>query len=654
MKWLLPSAVTLVALWVAYFVVANLVLRSSGLRQRINRHPDRFFLEWTSATTWLPGVFQVRGLHFVGQGTRSVYYGRIDAARFRVALTPLLRREIRAPVFEGAGIEFRLARRGDTRAPDASAEPGDADDTRSDPSIPGLESLPRRTAPRSARRPPSWHLRVDQARMRQIAQIWIHQFRHVGVGELEASLAMQIDGPVHVRLARLEYPSATLDVHGATVARDLFTRANGELGPLTFGVDDEPPERLYEHITVEAEIRGSFDSLDALRNRVGHALRTEFGGAGRVEAQCRVRRGVLQSGTRMRIDSPNLALGIAGITFRGVAAVEDSIVDDEDGTGRARLRLHLDDLVVVQAGDVIATAPGRVLELESTTPHLTLHRPFDNAEVMLRLSPITVTQAAFLNHWIPQGAGVRLVSGHLQAKAEVRAGGKGPGSGSLTLEGQGLAAEVRGQRCQTDLLLEVPMQLGDLGDRRGRIDGALLTLTNVVVAGARTRAGEAWHARFGIPSAEIDIGSKGEWSMAGEVSFAMRDTRPLVAVLVEQEAAPGWIRLMPTLRGLEGRARITAGPQLIVVRDAHVTGASVEMRAELELSPGRTRGIVYAEYGPVGAGFDLRGERSRWRIFGARRWYTVASANPFEAPAPGAEPPDPPAESGGPAEPGRR
>src|SRR5262245_58801427 len=94
-KWFAFAVVMVVALTVLYVVAANLLLRSRWMRAALNKHPDKFFIEWESASTLLPGSFHFQGIRFVGQGSRDLYYGRVDDARFRVELKSLLKQEVR-------------------------------------------------------------------------------------------------------------------------------------------------------------------------------------------------------------------------------------------------------------------------------------------------------------------------------------------------------------------------------------------------------------------------------------------------------------------------------------------------------------------------------------------------------------------------------
>jgi hypothetical protein len=226
-RWLVWGGVGVLILWVFYVVVVNFALRSAKVRQLINGKPEKFFIYWKSANSWVPGVFRVRGLYFVGQGSSCTYYGRMDEARFRVRLLSLLWQVVHATDFDGAGIEFQLRR----PTPAGTAPPEEAAFY---PPIPGLDALPRRTAPRSPPGKPSWWIRVDDVRFREIDQIWLYGTRLSGPAILRAKLDMQIEGPFQLALAAMNFPAAVLRHHGAVVGTNLTLDLAGGHG--TVGV----------------------------------------------------------------------------------------------------------------------------------------------------------------------------------------------------------------------------------------------------------------------------------------------------------------------------------------------------------------------------------------------------------------------------------
>ncbi len=623
MLWILAGTI---GPWLAYLLVMFWALRSDTVRKAVNRHPDRFFITWRSASSWFPGAFRVEGLRFVGQGTGTQYFGDIREARFRVRLLPLLlfRREISVGTFHGRGVEFQL------RRPSADGATNAAGIT-VEPPIPGLEELPHRTAPRKSRGKPSWWIRVDHIAIHEIERIWIHGTRLDGPGRLDAALDMQVEGPFHVRAHRVEFPSATVTHNGAGVATALAIDLSGALGPLTFDVDDVPGNRLFEFISAELRLAGDLGTVAMLGGRFGTHAGIGFTGEGRIDADLRVAQGVFQPGTRLTLQSPKLQVAFGGTTFEGSATVEDRVVAQDAGQ-LAELTVQFRDLVVARDGNRIGSAEGPLFRLTSTSRNLGVASRFEDAEFALRLDPITLTNATWLGEFIPAGSGIALTGGAIRLDADLHARAGGPIQGDLHLAGDAVAVRLRDEDYEGSLRLGIRLVDGAGGPRVLHLRDTELTLTNLFVPTLPRDRREGWHAKFAVPDGRLDLTNR-NWRLDARFEVGLRDTRPILAILRSQPDAPGWLRLMPTLRELEGAGRIITSRDLTQLSDFSLSGKGAEFRAELLLSPHQLTGILYARYGPVAAGFDQRSpDNPGWRVVGAKRWFEEARANPFAPP----------------------
>lgn len=614
--WTLAVAV---GAWLAYLILAAWALRSDTVRKAINRHPDRFFITWRSASSWFPGSFRVQGLHFIGQGTASQYFGRMDDASFRVRLLPLLQKTLSVGTFDGSGIEFQLRR------------PSSPADTNAPP-IPGLDALPRRTSPRGGRGRPSWWVHVDEVVFRQIERVWIYGSRLEGPATLSATLDMQIEGPFHVRAHRLDFPEATLTHNGVNLARHLALNLSGELGPLIFGVDDVPDNRILEFISAQLRVAGDLGSVAPLRDRLGTHEGIRFSGEGRIDGEVRLARGVLQGGTRLALHSPHLQLSLGGTTFAGSATVEDQVLTDGPQPV-AQLAIQLRDLVVSRDGRRIGYAEGPLFNLKSTSHNLSITNGFKDTDLALRIEPLTLPDASWLTEFIPRSSGVTLTGGAIRLDADLRASARGPIHGNLNLAGEAVSTTVHGEAYEASLHLAVQLAPGTGGPRVLHIENTALRITNLFVPNVPRDTQEGWHAVLAIPAGQLDL-THTNWSLESSFQVGLRDTRPILAVFRNQPDAPGWLRLMPTLRDLEGEGRITTTRDQTRLSEVSLRGKSTDFRAELLLAPHQLSGIAYARYGPLAAGMDRRDPRKpRWRLIGAKRWFERAMASPHDPPA---------------------
>ncbi len=624
----------LLGAWLLYLIAAAWALRSNTVRRAINSKPDKFFIEWRSGSSWFPGFFHIQGLRFVGQGSDSQYYGRMDEARFRVRLLPLLRKRIAVGAFNGRGIEFQLRRTPPKDGP-APAE------HLYFPPIPGLESLPARTVPRRPRGKPSWWIQVEKILFREVERIWIYGSRLDGPGTLSAGLAMQIEGPFHTRVEALDLPEASLLHNGSVVATNLALRLAGELGPLVFGVDDGPNGKIFDFITAHLDLNGDVGTLALLRKQLGTYNTIDFGGGGRIDARILVEKGILQDGTTLDIRSPQLRVSVGQYVFEGEAHVEDRVVTEGPETV-TRLRLRLNDLKVKRRGVTIGAATGPALELSSTSYNLKAHRGFGDADISFQLQPFVAHDASWLNDVLPPRGDVTITGGALTIGADLHAAPGGSISGRLDVSGNSVAAQIDGTSYEGTIGLAARLSSGEGGPKVLHLGGTELVLTNLFVPDVPRERQEGWHATFGIPQGRLDL-TNNSYSLDAFVQLGIRDTRPILAILRKDPNTPKWLAFMPTLRDLQGGGQVQASPASARITGFSLVGRSTDLRTEMHLTTNSLNGIAYARYGILSAGFDLRDPgKSQWRILGAKRWYERALASPFVVPAsPEPEEPDP-------------
>ena len=117
------ALILLAAGWALYLVVGNLFLNTAMGPQALNRHPERLRFAWSHATTWYPGQVTAHELRIEAQVRTLQWQARAAQASGRIALWPLLKRELRLPSIDVDQVEFVL-REVDTALPPREAREG--------------------------------------------------------------------------------------------------------------------------------------------------------------------------------------------------------------------------------------------------------------------------------------------------------------------------------------------------------------------------------------------------------------------------------------------------------------------------------------------------------------------------------------------------
>ena len=338
-----------------YLVTANALINSTLLEPLLNRKPERFQMHWQGGWMLWPGRISLNAVALEGQARNIAWRIEAGRARGRLALWPLLRKELRFAWIEADGPRIRVQRVEDALP---APEPGDRglrlvfDEVRVDSPLYfeagalNLEGRARATA--------SWHqqlrggpfellpshLELDQARLRHADRVLLEH------GEL--ALGARID------------PHLRREYRGLAIL-----------------------DQLVAELRLEADASG-------ISVAVGEGMQTETRvgpGHGRVEARLELDHGLLAPGSTL-----DLGLPVAATTFSGLATAGDVQLalraQDED----LALRLDLPPIpdLVQHASARLALASRRLplppwteqlerldgeIELDSKFPSLTAIKP---------------------------------------------------------------------------------------------------------------------------------------------------------------------------------------------------------------------------------------------------------------------------------------
>jgi hypothetical protein len=258
------------------------------------------------------------------------------------------------------------------------------------------------------------------------------------------------------------------------------------MGPLVFDVDDVPDEKIFDFISANLGVAGDLRSVSLLKKRLGQQDTIDFGGEGRIDATVSIEQGVLQPSTRLALRSPGFRVLLGSVSLGGNALVEDRVAV-EDGVSVARFRLALEDLEVRKGEERVGYAPGQALQLTAATRGLKLSEWAKDVEMSLRIQPLTISNVAVFNEFIPQGAAVTLDRGAMMVEAEYDRKPAG-GAGSIDFRGEGLVARAQNEVYSTDVRLNVRLAGGETGTNRFELAGTSLLLTNVMVPRGECRA----------------------------------------------------------------------------------------------------------------------------------------------------------------------
>jgi translocation and assembly module TamB len=436
-------------------------------------------------------------------------------------------------------------------------------------------------------------------------------------GELALDLRLRearLDG------SHLDIGGSRLEVQAADAASQtderLRTRIRineARLGPL-------PMPGRRERVDGRLALEGMVANLGVLDDFLPAIHGLSLAGGGRFTADLVLRDDHLRPDSVLRVEADDLVVGFLDFQARGDGTLEARIQGDPEAPG-AGLVLSLPRVDLLRLGEEEAHVTGRHFRLTSETPRFGLDRDaraLQNFTTRIELPTARVDDLARYNAYLPEDAGLELLGGRADLAMDLHLEGL-QARGDITLQAFGTALRLGEQRLSGDLRLDARLRDGDLAGRRFEAGGSRLRLDNVRRTDARERGEAGWWATLDLTEGRLD------WTqplrLDARLDIAMRDSGLLARLFLARAREWDWLGRRLTVGGIEGTALLHLDDDTLQLRDARLTGGSLEMLADLVMQDESLDGSLFARLGILAAGVGLEEGEPRVRLLRPRRWF---------------------------------
>jgi hypothetical protein len=297
LHWTRRALLVLVVPYALYLAAGNLFLNTSLGHSAVNRHPEKFQMQWSGGSTWWPGRVSLSKVKLQGHVRHTQWSIQAARASGRIGLLALLRREVHVPsvwVTDATGAVDRV----DTEQP--SPAPGEG----------------------------GWTLRFDR-----IASDTIHRGRFgklllEGEGGAEFGFVKRLrGGPMQVLPSTVRFKAARLSEDGRERMRDATIDARFAIArhvrEQAAGID----KLLFTDARLD--LAGTTAALAGTMDPEGRITIRDVPGKGSVHARLVFARGVLEPGSEASWRMPLTTTSAAGVVrqdqFQATLAVDRDI-----------------------------------------------------------------------------------------------------------------------------------------------------------------------------------------------------------------------------------------------------------------------------------------------------------------------------------------
>lgn len=301
-RWARAIALGLIGAYLLYLVAGNLLISSPMGRELANRQPEKFVASWDRAYTLYPGHVQATELRIAGHVRRTVWSVQADTASGRIALLPLLAKELRIPQVNASGLT------GGATVIDVVREPPPP-------------------------RPGGWTIRFDRIVGQGIRHAYLNDFVLQGDGRADVGFVKILrGGPMEVLPSQAVFAQGTVWRDGKSLAHE--TLLDGRFAIARHTRAEASGMHKLEKTDLDLTLEATTAGLAIEAGPGGKPVPAITPGPGRLAGQVAWRHGSLESGTTLGLSVP-VTSDLTGQSRSSEAIA--SLTVEGDG-----LRLHAD------------------------------------------------------------------------------------------------------------------------------------------------------------------------------------------------------------------------------------------------------------------------------------------------------------------------
>jgi hypothetical protein len=600
LRTLLLAALTLELL---YAVPVNLALNTPLGGRRLNRRPDRFFIDWTLALSPWPGFVWLRGVVTGGQSHAMQWEASLRSVTATFAVAPLRRRVVDLGEVRATGVRYAQRPRldaGETSADAAEWPPLHGRKNPADPA-PGAAEGPK--APGAP-----WTVRAARIRC-GVEEIWIGRYRIAGPAMVGAALDLVARGPISLPRIDYDLEAGEMRVGEMKMFEGLKLEAHARL--------DRFVPKGRRAVDVIRALSGTFDldardgSLKFLEAYFHKVPGLSLDGGGPMRLHMRVREGRLLEGSHFERSQDRIDVTFLDnrITGQGTVTAEVTV---ENGAPISRVELLTPRYEVTRAGAAAPFAHGEGFHLLAKSPNLDLTDPFADVHLTADLAQEQIPDLGVYNVFLPEGSRARIVSGrgrmswHFEGDSEERSL-----HGAMRFDLLDLVLRFEATRLMGDVRIDAVLKHGDPRGRAFDISGTVVTLRH---------HHPPWRGVVRFPRARLEFTEP--MRIEALTTLTLQDTRPLVRIFdAFKDVSPRLERLM-TIEDVRGGTGFVVRPEGFDLEGLDIMGQGLKARADLSFRDRGKDGILYIRFHGFSLGIRLEpGKKKDLKLVRPLAWF---------------------------------
>ena len=631
-KWAIRAGIALLVFEIFYVIAANVFLRTGLLTDLINKKPEKMKISWDSAETYLPGAFSVTNFELWSQTKKDQIYLRVAEADARISLFKLIFKTIHIRGVDAREVDFRYRERLD-RPP----KPGNSDEPRTQPvnleywpEIPGYSNppdpKPEEIYPFKKKKHP-WTIKITGAEVAGPIKVAFNDFRLEGDGWVGGGVTVRPRDTIRIHRGRLGLHPTRVTFGPEVVTDDLNIDADLRFAP--FPAKGAKLTDVLGGISGELSLAGRLSEKAAVNHVITPGISTF--GAGTINADLRLKRGVVRAGSEYSLVSEAFHVRIMGLDASGSATVSGG-TEKSKGEHVSTMEVALGDFQFVDPVDGSVDISGSGFVLDASWDGLSIAGTVPAAKVGVVVPAAVIHDISAFNGLIPEQTALTLVSGTgtVESKLEIS---HRVATGSLDLVAKEIALETGDTPLRGDLELHATLAEGDLPAKSFDLAGTTLRLDKVVneaLSDKKQDKLDDWFCAVKLQKGSVTFGKP--MAANGTINLKMHDTRPVMALLKRLAAGPKWLSLAPNIKDVDGTLDVDVRDGYGAFDDLTMQGDGFEALGWMHVDNKQTDGRLFVRFKAVMAGVSMNKSKTKIHLSKPRKWFEEQSKGPVSNP----------------------
>jgi hypothetical protein len=620
-KWAIRIGIAALVLEACYLIAANVFLRTGLVTDLINKKPEKMEISWDSAVTYLPGIATVSNFELRSQTRKDQVYVRVSEADARISLVKLFSKTIHIRGVDAKDVDFRYRQRLD-RPPKVVQEEGagkEPKDTEFWPEIPGLSNppdpKPEDLYPLKKKKHP-WTIKITGAEVEGPIRVALGGVLIEGEGWVGGGVTVKPRDTITIHRGRLGLDSTRVSFGPELVTDDLALDADLRFEP--FPAKGAKLPDVLDGVSGELSLSGNLSEKAAVSHVITPGVSTF--GAGSVNAQLKLEKGVVRAGSEYSLRSDAFHLWVMGLDASGSATVSGTTV--KEGREHAtRMQIEFGEFQFVDPDDGSVDISGTGIALDAEWDGLSIAGAVPASSVALDLPTAEIHDVGTFNALIPDDADLALESGtgRVQAKLEII---QRVATGTIDLVAEEIALETQDTPLMGDLEVHMILAEGDLPSKRFDPSGTTILLNKIVNKNLSEKKQEKldpWYCKVGLEKGDITFGKP--LAVNGSVTIDMYDTRPIEGLLKKTGVGPKWLGLALTIKNVNGALDVSLGKGYVAFDDLVMTGNGFESLGWMDVRNRMANGRLFVRFKSVMAGVSFDDGKSKIHLSNPRKWF---------------------------------